>query len=76
MDPREELRRKHLHERFNDAVSKLTVEREVKDYLASQGKIGAVRHVDENIRRMERTVERFKNDLIGPEMLEGFSGLL
>lgn len=76
MDPREALRAQSLVNRFNDAKDKLKVEREVRDYLSEQGKAGAVRHVDENIRRMEKTVEKFRNDLIGPEMLEGYSGLL
>lgn len=60
---RDEFRSRSLQDRYNDAVQKLDNERQVRDYLASQGNHGAALRVDRNIEKMTKTVERFGNEI-------------
>lgn len=63
MGEREELARRALESRVDDAVRKLDSERLVAQYLHETGKDNAAKRAEENILRMEKTVQKFRAEL-------------
>ena len=65
MGEREELARRALETRVDDAVRKLDSERVVAQYLHETGKERAAKRAEDNILRMEKTVQEFRDHLKG-----------
>jgi len=62
-EDRETFFKRKKEERVRDAEKALADEREVLEYLKSKGSDGAVRRVEENIKKLEKTLEKYKKDL-------------
>lgn len=60
---REQASKQAKSDRYNKAVSDLAKEREVLDYLRSNGKDGAARRVENEIKHMESNIIKFKNEM-------------
>jgi hypothetical protein len=60
---REKLAKEALQVRVDEAQRKLDSERLACQYLRETGRDGAVKRVEENILRMEKTVQKFRADL-------------
>lgn len=63
MDERETRARRALETRVDEAQGKLDSERLVAQYLHETGRDSAAKRAEDNILRMEKTVQKFRDEL-------------
>jgi len=64
VNERERVAREALQARVSDAQSKLDTEKQVAQYLHETGRDGAAKRAEANIERMEKTVQKFRNEIL------------